>query len=69
MNGQLKESQEKLSRVEQSVEALADTLQGKMGENEREDELAKSLRDIEVAYKKNILQLGKDLNRMEFKVT
>lgn len=40
-----------------------------MGEYAKEDELAKSLKDIEVAYKKNIILLGKDLNRMEFKVT
>lgn len=63
MNEQLRDTHEKLCKVEVSIESLATSLSSK------QDELAKSLKDIGVAYKKNILQLGKDLNKMEFRVT
>ncbi len=35
----------------------------------QEDELAKSLMEIEVCYKKNKDMLDRDLNKMEFKIT
>jgi hypothetical protein len=59
-----------LEKLETSLEALGDIVRNISPPGaEAEKELAKSLKQIEIAYKKNIEQLGKDLNRMEFRVT
>ncbi|CDW72116.1 UNKNOWN [Stylonychia lemnae] len=53
-----------------NIENLAITLSNKLFENnQEEDELAKSLKEIEVCYKKNKDRLEKDLNKMEYKIT
>ena len=41
----------------------------KLSDLRESEELGKSLKEIHKAYKRNVKQLGKDLNRMEFRVT
>jgi hypothetical protein len=41
----------------------------KIGNEGDEDELARSLKEIEVCYEKNKVRMERDLNKMEFKVT
>ena len=49
------------------AESLAQSFNDK--NNPQEEELAKSLKEIEVCYLKNKERLEKDLNKMEFKIT
>ena len=47
---------------------MAQGLTRKLDEKKEENELAQSLKDIEICYKKNKERLEKDLNKMEFKI-
>ena len=69
MQDQLEDAQDKLTKLEGSLESLGEQVRRTTPGAEEERQLAKSLKQIEIAYKKNIEQLGKDLNRMEFRVT
>lgn len=55
--------------MELSLEDLASNLHSQQNDFRESEELGKSLKEIHRAYKKNVKQLGKDLNRMEFRVT
>eukprot|EP00347_Sterkiella_histriomuscorum_P016966 403351170 len=70
INQLLSEANQKLLKIDQNLENLAISLSQKLFESTQEDdELSRSLKDIEVTYKKNKLMLEKDLNKMEFKLT
>eukprot|EP00347_Sterkiella_histriomuscorum_P017919 403347475 len=70
INVLISEANLKLLKIDQNLENLAISLSQKLFESTQEDdELSRSLKDIEVTYKKNKLMLEKDLNKMEFKLT
>lgn len=67
---QITDANLKLTKVDTHVESFAMTLSHMLLENtHEEDELEKSLKEIEVCYKKNKERLEKDLNKMEYKIT
>lgn len=70
MHATLSDTKTKLQKFETSLDLFGEEFhRSVLPGADAERELTKSLKQIKIAYKKNIELLGKDLNRMEFRVT